>query len=68
MAKTGNAITLYYSETGTKWYLIRHFTFDSTQNLHVGLLAQSPTGKDCKVKFSELKYQVKKIKDPYLGE
>jgi regulation of enolase protein 1 (concanavalin A-like superfamily) len=68
MAKAGNVITLYYSETGTKWYLIRHFTFDSTQNLHVGLLAQSPTGKDCKVKFSELKYQVKKIKDPYVGE
>ncbi len=68
MAKADNVITLYYSETGTKWYLIRHFTFDSTQNLHVGLLAQSPTGKDCKVKFSELKYQVKKIKDPYVGE
>ena len=68
IAKADNVITIYYSETGSKWYLIRHFTFDSTKNLQVGLLAQSPTGKDCQVKFSNLKYQVKKIKDPYVGE
>lgn len=68
IAKAANVITIYYSETGSKWYLVRHFTFDSTQNLQVGLLAQSPTGKDCQVKFSNLKYQVKKIKDPYVGE
>ena len=68
IAKAANVITIYYSETGSKWYLVRHFTFDSTKNLQVGLLAQSPTGKDCQVKFSNLKYQVKKIKDPYVGE
>ena len=68
IAKAANVITIYYSETGSKWYLVRHFTFDSTQNLQVGLLAQSPTGKDCQVKFSHLKYLVKKIKDPYVGE
>ena len=68
IAKAANVITIYYSETGSKWYLVRHFTFDSTKNLQVGLLAQSPTGKDCQVKFSNLKYQVKKIKDPYAGE
>jgi regulation of enolase protein 1 (concanavalin A-like superfamily) len=68
VAKAANVITIYYSETGSKWYLIRHFTFDSSQNLQVGLLAQSPTGKDCQVKFSDLKYLVKKIKDPYVGQ
>lgn len=68
IAKADNVITIYYSEKGKNWYLIRHFTFDSSQDLQVGLLAQSPTGKDCQVKFSELKYQAKKIKDPYVGE
>lgn len=68
IAKADNVITLYYSESGKNWYLIRHFTFDSSKDLQVGLLAQSPTGKDCQVTFSELKYQAKKIKDPYVGE
>jgi regulation of enolase protein 1 (concanavalin A-like superfamily) len=68
IAKADNVITLYYSESGKNWYLIRHFTFDSSHPLQVGLLAQSPTGKDCRVTFSELTYQAKKIKDPYAGE
>ena len=68
IAKADNVITLYYSESGKNWYLIRHFTFDSSHPLQVGLLAQSPTGKDCRVTFSELTYQAKKIKDPYTGE
>ncbi len=68
IAKAANVITVYYSLTGANWFLIRHFTFDSNKNLKVGFLAQSPTGNDCKVKFSEIKYTSKKIRDPYLGE
>lgn len=68
VAKAGNVITLYYSSTGTGWYLIRHFTFDAVQPLKVGFLAQSPTGNECRVKFSRISYLVKKITDPYLGD
>lgn len=68
IAKADNVITIYYSLTGAKWFLVRHFTFDTANNLKVGFLSQSPTGKDCKVTFSEIKYAAKKIKDPYLGE
>lgn len=68
IAKADNVITIYYSLTGAKWFLVRHFTFDNANNLKVGFLSQSPTGKDCKVMFSEIKYAAKKIKDPYLGE
>lgn len=68
IAKANNVITIYYSLEGSKWYLVRHFTFDATNNLKIGFLAQSPTGKECKVKFSEIHYFNKKIKDPYLGE
>jgi regulation of enolase protein 1 (concanavalin A-like superfamily) len=68
VAKADNVITLYYSLTGSKWFLIRHFTFDTTGTLKAGFLAQSPTGKECKVKFSDIHYEKKKIKDPYLGE
>jgi regulation of enolase protein 1 (concanavalin A-like superfamily) len=68
VAKAGNVITLYYSTNGLKWFLVRHFQFDTTGDFQVGFLAQSPTGKRCEVKFSGIVYQVKKIKDPYSGE
>ncbi len=68
LAKADNVITLYYSVEGKNWFLVRHLQFDSDNNLALGFLAQSPTGKQCEVKFSGISYQAKKIKDPYLGE
>ena len=68
LAKADNVITLYYSLEGKKWFLIRHLQFDTNKDLTLGFLAQSPTGKRCEVKFSNINYQAKKIADPYLGE
>ncbi|HTR31853.1 MAG TPA: DUF1349 domain-containing protein [Puia sp.] len=68
VAKAGNVITLYYSLEGTHWFLIRHLVFDSAVPLKVGFLAQSPTGKNCTVTFSDIHYSTRKIRDPYLGE
>lgn len=68
IAKADNVITLYYSTNGAKWFLVRHFQFDASSGFEVGFLAQSPTGTRCQVKFSDIKYQAVKIKDPYLGE
>lgn len=68
VARANNVITLYYSLNGKKWFLVRHFQFDAANTLQVGFLAQSPTGKSCKVKFQNITYSEKKIKDPYAGE
>jgi regulation of enolase protein 1 (concanavalin A-like superfamily) len=68
VAKAGNVITLYYSLEGEHWFLIRHLVFDSSVPLKVGFLAQSPTGKNCTVTFSDIHYSTRKIRDPYLGE
>ena len=68
VAKAYNVITLYCSTDGIKWYLIRHLQFDAHKGFKVGFLAQSPTGEYNEVKFSNISYQIKKIKDPYLGE
>lgn len=68
VAKADNVITLYYSEDNTKWFLVRHLQFNITKPFKIGFLAQSPTGTKCEVKFSNIKYESKKIKDPYLGE
>lgn len=68
MAKAANVITLYCSADSKSWYLVRHLQFDAKPGFKVGFLAQSPTGASCEVKFSQIKYEKKKIKDPYLGE
>ena len=68
LAKAGNVITLYYSSNGKNWFLVRHLQFDVNKGLEVGFLAQSPTGKSCHVRFADISYEAKKIKDPYLGE
>lgn len=68
IAKAGNVITLYSSSDGVKWFLVRHLQFDMKPGFTVGFLAQSPTGTRCEVKFSNIKYEKKKIKDPYAGE
>jgi uncharacterized protein len=68
IAKADNVITLYYAVGDGGWFLIRHFQVDLNQPVRIGFLAQSPTGKLCTVRFSDIVYTHKKIKDPYLGE
>jgi regulation of enolase protein 1 (concanavalin A-like superfamily) len=68
MAKAANVVTLYCSGDGKKWYLVRHLQFNAKGPLHLGFMAQSPTGTHNTVTFSDVSYQHKKIKDPYTGE
>jgi regulation of enolase protein 1 (concanavalin A-like superfamily) len=68
VAKADQVITLYCSKDGIKWFLVRHLQFDARKGFKLGFLAQSPTGDRCEVKFSNIFYKTKKIKDPYLGE
>jgi regulation of enolase protein 1 (concanavalin A-like superfamily) len=68
MARAGNVITLYVSENNTDWLLVRHFQFDTPAAVRVGFLAQSPTGKKCTVNFADIRYENKKIRDPYEGQ
>lgn len=68
IAKAGNVITLYYSENNQNWFLVRHLQFNNAKKIRIGFLAQSPTGTKCEVRFTDIKYEARKIKDPYLGE
>ena len=68
VAKAGNVITLYSSENGIRWLLVRHLQFETRKGFKLGFLAQSPTGERCEVTFSNISYKTEKIKDPYLGE
>src|ERR1700676_695076 len=41
VAKADNVITLYCSENGVKWFLVRHLKFDLRKGFKLGFLAQS---------------------------
>jgi len=68
IAKAGNVITLYYSENGGQWFLVRHLQFDCPAGFSIGFLAQSPVGTSCRVTFGDIRYSAKTIGDPYTGE
>jgi uncharacterized protein len=63
----GNTFYLYYSAEGKSWFLIRTFKLDKTDNLSVGYSAQSLVGKGCKVLFSEIELQQRKLNDFWQG-
>ncbi len=68
LAKAGNVITLYCSEDGRQWLLVRHLQMHVDGPMQVGFLAQSPTGDNCVVSFDNISYRAVTIKDPYAGE
>jgi uncharacterized protein len=68
VARMGDAFALYVSKDGKGWYLVRIFHFKHTGSLKVGLIAQSPEGQGATIRFSDLKYGAKRIKDIWKGE
>lgn len=62
-----NTFNFYYSADGLSWFPIRSFKLDKTDNLHIGFSAQSPTGKECKVLFSNIDLQQRKAIDIWQG-
>lgn len=68
MAKADNVVTLYYSEDGRRWFLVRHLQFDCASHFTIGFLAQSPVGQSCRVSFGDIRYSAHRIRDPYTGE
>jgi regulation of enolase protein 1 (concanavalin A-like superfamily) len=68
IAKIGDVVFLYASETGTSWYLVRAMNFKVDGKLQVGFLAQSPEGKSNRVSFTHIKYKPTAMKDYWMGE
>lgn len=62
-----NTFNFYCSADGISWFPIRSFKLDKTDNLSIGFSAQSPTGKECKVLFSNIDLQQRKAIDFWQG-
>lgn len=60
--RSGNCFGFHYSLNNIDWTLIRYFSMDVPEELKVGVVAQAPTGKGCKVSFEFLKIDIREIK------
>jgi regulation of enolase protein 1 (concanavalin A-like superfamily) len=63
-----NTFALFYSENGKEWLGVRGFRLNKTDNLRIGFSAQSPTGKQCRVDFTEISFQNRRLRDFWLGD
>jgi len=65
LAKAGDVIILYYSQDGSTWYMARRLRYVFTSPLLVGFLAQAPGARSNAVHFSQIRYQLKKVTNPF---
>ena len=54
---------IHHSIDGINWKMHRYFQFTMHETVKAGVIAQSPTGKGCKVEFSDLKIAENKFTD-----
>jgi uncharacterized protein len=64
----GNTFALFFSDDGKAWSGVRGFRLEKTGNLQIGFSAQSPTGTECSVDFSDISFQNRKLNDIWLGD
>lgn len=68
IARIGDVVFLYTSETGKDWTMVRVLNFKFEGKLWLGLLAQSPEGDSNRVHFDHIKYKPTAMKDYWKGE
>lgn len=68
LARTLKTVAFHYSHDGHVWQFVRYFRLGECDDVRVGFSAQSPTGKQCKVVFSEMTYRPGTLKDNRSGE
>jgi regulation of enolase protein 1 (concanavalin A-like superfamily) len=63
IAQTERATAFHYSLDGKWWSFVRYFSLGAHHELRAGFSSQSPTGKGCRVEFSEISYRPGTLSD-----
>jgi regulation of enolase protein 1 (concanavalin A-like superfamily) len=53
----------FYSLDGKRWHLVRYFSINTSLDVRLGFSSQSPTGNSCETVFSDIRYQVRQLKE-----
>jgi regulation of enolase protein 1 (concanavalin A-like superfamily) len=68
VALTPQTIAFHYSRDGAYWHLVRYFSLGNMAHLRAGFSAQSPTGRQCRAVFSDIRYRAGALQDNRSGE
>jgi uncharacterized protein len=68
VARTPQTLAFHYSHDGCVWQFVRYFALGKLKSLRAGFSAQSPTGTQCAVVFSEISYRRGNLRDNRSGE
>lgn len=63
-----NCFAFHYSLDGEWWEMIRYFAMPHARPVKVGVVAQSPTGNGCRIKFANLFVSAKPVRDIRSGK
>jgi regulation of enolase protein 1 (concanavalin A-like superfamily) len=61
VARLGGAFAFHCSTDGAAWKLVRHFALGPAATVELGVLAQSPEGAGCTVRFESIRYQPERL-------
>jgi regulation of enolase protein 1 (concanavalin A-like superfamily) len=68
VSRLGRAFAFHYSEDGSYWHMVRHFTLHGANAVFAGLVSQSPTGPGCTAQFADVTYRAERVKEIRSGE
>lgn len=68
IARRDDAFIFYYSLDGKSWNMLRIFRLDTHEKILVGFESQSPDGPGAEATFSEIRYEARRIPNPYTGK
>ena len=68
IVRSGPYWALHYSLDGKIWKMVRYFKLTMKDEVRVGIEAQSPVGKGCRVSFRDLRISDKAVKDMRKGK
>ena len=63
LARLGPAFAFHWSENGSTWHFVRHFTLPGAESLEAGFASQSPTGTGCTAEFDEVAFSTARLQD-----
>ena len=59
--RAGNCFGFHYSLYGTAWTIVRYFNLKVAAQIKAGIAAQAPVGESCRIGFSLLDVETRKI-------
>jgi len=63
IARLGSAFAFHASTDGRTWQLVRHFTLGDDAEPAIGFEAQSPTGDGCLVRFDDIRFEGRRLRE-----